>query len=319
MKKNIFSILIIIAALAFCFVAKTNADSSFNTTGWAWGGAEDCDLDKNTFLDVACGGDNIASLIPSDLDEDNSITGNENAVGLISMNSSNCDSDGNGVSDAGNYSDCPIGIAVANYGVNIPSTFAGGDVTGYAWNESLGYIDFNPQDHCGSAYNLGFAATCVDPDGGNGGVRRVGNTLEGWARVVSSATGQAAGNSGGWAGWIKMKGNNHGVILDFAGNLSGYASAGSDEFGWISFNGVKTASCTASYTCTHVSIDGVCDSTNCNEKPIIGEAYCDDGCGTVVRSAGMCGSDACVDTEDAVSCGNEACAVSTWNWKEVEP
>ncbi len=110
--------------------------------------------------------------------------------------------------------------------VNIPS-FDGG-VSGYGWSENIGWVDFEPQNHCGSAYA---AASCTNPDGNNiTGVSRSGNTLVGWARIVSIATASVAGNSGGWSGWIKM--NN--VSIDAAtGQMSGYAW--SDEMGWISF------------------------------------------------------------------------------------
>jgi hypothetical protein len=217
MKKKIFlSIIIIISISAFVGIMKAKADVPSNILGWIWGGSDD---------------GNVTGL-------GKILTG----VGSISVSSINCDADSNGQSD-GTVSGCPAaGTAVANYGVQIPNS--DGSVIGYAWNENLGYIDFNPQNHCGSAYS---AASCADPDGGSGGVSRSGNSLLGWARIVDIAKESANSNSGGWAGWIKMKGiaqdgSSYGVVIDtIAEELNGYAwnGEGADGLGAVSFSGVN--------------------------------------------------------------------------------
>ncbi len=126
----------------------------------------------------------------------------------------------------GSASDC--------YGVIIPTN--NGPVTGYAWSPNVGWIDFQPSGP--------YPDQAALP-----GVRRNGNDLEGWARIVSIKDALAQGNSGGWQGWIKMRGTitgggSYGVTIQSGGSsncgtatcdshLDGYAW--SDEFGWIQF------------------------------------------------------------------------------------
>jgi len=115
--------------------------------------------------------------------------------------------------------------------VNTPMT-----VTGYAWSSNIGLIDFQPQAHCGSAYN---ALSCTTPVGGSGGVFRTSATsLSGWARIVSvaQATSAVPDNSGGNNGWISFGNNANDVVSINAttGNMSGYAWS---EFGAIDFAG----------------------------------------------------------------------------------
>ena len=123
-----------------------------------------------------------------------------------------------------------------SYNLKIPS--GDGNITGYAWSSNLGWVDFSPQEHCGSAYQ----ANCNAPSGDKGGVKKEGNNLTGWARIVGIAQEEKINNSGGWRGWIKMRGKvtngqNYGVHLDSHGKLSGYAW--SNELGWVSFGQAK--------------------------------------------------------------------------------
>ena len=150
--------------------------------------------------------------------------GNKTGLGWISTNNTNT---GGGVS----------------YGLKIPTS--DGAVTGYAWSENLGWIDFNPQDHCttGAADATHYStASCANKDGNTGGVSRSGNNLIGWARFVGIAQESAKNNSGGWQGWIHLNdttGSKYGIIVDNAtGKLSG--NAWSDELGAIAFRGVTT-------------------------------------------------------------------------------
>jgi VCBS repeat-containing protein len=132
--------------------------------------------------------------------------GNASGLGWISMNNTNPGADGS-----------------VSYGVTIPT--GGGNVTGYAWSENLGWINFDPV----GPY----------PASPNYSAKRVGDNLEGWARIVYIKEALAQGNSGGWEGWIKLKGSNYGVSIDpSTGALSGYAW--SDELGWIDFSGATT-------------------------------------------------------------------------------
>ncbi|HAV11612.1 MAG TPA: hypothetical protein DCX32_03660 [Candidatus Moranbacteria bacterium] len=199
-KKVLFSLAIFFLAFSAVSVVRTNA-ASF--AGWLFGGGTESD-----------------GVAPWD--------GTNTNVGWISMSSTN--------------------TGVGSYGVTVPDT--DGPVTGYAWaggdessstsGTSLGYIDFNPQDgHCTTGVPVAGqykAASCVDPDGGNGGVSRSGGYLQGWARIVEIASASAIGNSGGWSGWIKLKGNTFGVeISKMDGNRNTPTFAYSDELGWINF------------------------------------------------------------------------------------
>jgi hypothetical protein len=233
--------------------------------------------------------------------------GNPIGLGWISLNNTN------------------IGSAVS-YGLTIP---ASGEVSGYVWSENLGYIDFNPQAHCGSAY---MAASCLDPDGTTGGVNRFGNDLIGWARFVEIAKASATNNSGGWSGWIKMNGSNYGVILDDDNRqMSGYAW--SDELGYINFKGTNYGAgyipqvCVPNYTsynCSLSSDNGACnipqncgttqtiktpicnrsDSNNCPDNPFPTVDEC------IVNSA------LCPESESE-QC--PSCPLKIKSWKEVAP
>lgn len=172
-------------------------------TGWGWGGSES----------------------QSDGNQNNGNSGFETGVGWISMNRINCDSDDDGKSDG--TSGCPAsGTPIGNYGVNIPS--GDGAVTGNAWNENIGWIQFDPSGP--------YPTTGCNPACPATSVRRSGNDLVGWARIVGIAQESAAGNSGGWSGWIKMKGSNYGVTINGT-SLEGFAW--SDELGYINFTGVN--------------------------------------------------------------------------------
>ncbi|NCU41301.1 MAG: hypothetical protein EOM19_01085 [Candidatus Moranbacteria bacterium] len=109
------------------------------------------------------------------------------------------------------------------YKIEIPEVDGG--VSGYAWSEHYGWIDFQPE----GPY----------PTAPSHSVQRAGKMLTGWARILSI---QNEGvNSGNWNGWIKMSGSTYGVDLDIiAKNKEGTLPyqgtyAWSDELGWIDF------------------------------------------------------------------------------------
>lgn len=210
---------------------RAQAGMGENGSGWGWGGSEEI----------------------SDGNPNNGLSGYETGVGWISTNSTNCDKNGNGSIDAGDAAPvgCPaIGTVVGNYGINIP--LGDGAVTGYAWsggidnnNQGIRWIQFNPSS--------GYPTTGCNPAPCPAtGVQRSENNLTGWARITDIATESAAGNSGGWLGWIKMSGitsagGSYGVTINSAtGALSGCSPTGtgcawSDELGWIDFSKASTA------------------------------------------------------------------------------
>lgn len=144
-------------------------------------------------------------------------------IGWISMNSMNCDADGNGFIDNANCG--AIGAVIAPYAVNIPTS--NGDLSGYAWSGDYGWISFNASDVVG----------CPS---GSCSARRVGDDILGWARILSIR--DAGLNAGGWQGWVSLSdanagGNGYGLKvsqMDMTGGNPTYAY--SDELGWIDFS-----------------------------------------------------------------------------------
>ncbi|MBP5993498.1 MAG: hypothetical protein KA731_01180 [Candidatus Moranbacteria bacterium] len=184
-KKLLMMTLLLVAGFVVG-VQVIKAGNSQNTIGWLWGGM-------------------------------NATSGGNTSLGWVSMNSRDCDADGNGTVDVAG---CPAG-AIPDYGVNVP--LSDGAVRGYGWSENYGWLSFNAADVAGC------------PVGGCS-AQRVGNALTGWARVLSIR--DAAANSGGWSGYVSLDSGTTGSGVPYgvtvAGNIiSGYAW--SDELGWIDF------------------------------------------------------------------------------------
>jgi hypothetical protein len=206
-----------------------------------------------------------------------------------------------------------------SYSVTIPTT--DGPVTGYAWSENLGYIDFAPHSGCPSSPKYPGACDAY-PGSPSSNVARNGNNLVGWARIVDISIAKAAGNSGGWSGWIKMNPNvGGGVTIDpLTGEISGMASAGADELGWIAFNtfnGVghaDTDPTCAKMPCIHIDTNNCSDPSNCEKDNILTQtAVCTDSCGNT-QPLSFC--DSCADIYD--HCDNP-CTIGAGQWREVQP
>lgn len=163
------------------------AGNSQTGLGWLWGGMD------------ATGGGNTT-------------------LGWVSMNSRDCDVDGDGTVDVAG---CPAGV-IPDYGVNIP--LSDGAVTGYGWSENYGWLSFNASDLGG----------CPS---GSCSAQRVGNALTGWARILSIRDGGA-----GWSGFVSLDSGTAGSTTPYGVTISGTALAGyawSDELGWINFSGAR--------------------------------------------------------------------------------
>ena len=115
---------------------------------------------------------------------------------------------------------------------------ATGFLSGYAWSENIGWIKFNPAGPYPSAPNY---SACVNLPGTSGEVCQADladNQMGGWARVCSAAanpdcTGGANPNSGGWDGWIKLRGLDYGLsLIDSFPNLLGNPCCSKDVLGW---------------------------------------------------------------------------------------
>jgi hypothetical protein len=206
----------------------------------------------------------------------------------------------------------------ASYGLNIPAT--DGNLSGYAWSENIGWISFNPGDVVGCP-----SGTCS--------ARRVGNALQGWARIVGIKTELTFGNSGGWQGWVKLSGANYGVSINTVTSaLSGYAW--SDELGWIDFSRASIAP--APISCGNGIQEGAeqCDSgvnngncpqscsSTCTNNVCPPPVVCGNGIidGTDICDNGSANNGSCPLTCSA-TCTKNTCsaAFSDRNWKEVAP
>ncbi|MBU3942412.1 PKD domain-containing protein [Patescibacteria group bacterium] len=117
---------------------------------------------------------------------------------------------------------CPTLGSGVDYGVDYNQ--ATGALSGYAWSNGLGWISFNSSDLAGCP-----SGTCTSEVNLQSGV------FSGWARVVS-AIGAPIEKTGGWEGWISLKGSNYGlnVVNGSPSEVAGFAW--SDGLGWISFN-----------------------------------------------------------------------------------
>ncbi len=134
-----------------------------------------------------------------------------------------------------------------DYGVKIENPTGNiANITGFAWSENIGWIKFNP--------------TGPYPEAPNYSARVDMSTREisGWARACAGAvnpdcSGGTNPNSGGWDGWIKLRGtatdgSSYGVYIDDVPNpneFRGWAWGG-DVVGWISFNCKDGGNCSSS-------------------------------------------------------------------------
>jgi hypothetical protein len=273
-RKWVFTLALFVLVFAAASAMKIKAAS--NVTGYLWGGGDE---------EVVSG-----TEPPWD--------GTNTNVGWISMSSDN--------PELASFQS----TSTKSYNVDIPEN-DGEAVTGYAWSEYLGWIDFNPQDsHCVEPPTVPSAtqyqaADCdvPSPPGGSPGVfRSPGNKLTGWARIVGIAQESAKNNSGGWSGWIHMNGSTYGIDLaKMTGDMTfpksasqmTFATAGEDELGWIDFSRAKAP-------CTPITV-------NC------GTALSDPHCsGSSAPTANLCssGGDVVPGTEPS---GN----VLPWKWQCV--
>lgn len=180
-------------------------------------------------------------------------------IGWISFNSTNCDPEGDGVDNATQKGkDCLDAIVgpgtglTNNYGVNIDSNT--GVFSGYAWSNNIGWIYLAPLGPYLAGPNY---SVCVDlPGATSEPCNGLGDyNVDGWARACAVfKDGFCSGDTnlrpdyerGGWTGWIRMRGNFHGVWIEdtavpdpeFRDYAWGSDDSNLDEavIGWIRFN-----------------------------------------------------------------------------------
>ena len=187
-------------------------------------------------------------------------------IGWISLNCKTGRADGTSICGASDYK------------VTINST---GYVSGFAWSSNIGWIKFNglrnfpvPDGTAGTV----FSSARISGDYNTPSSL----VFEGWARACA---GTAAGGdcssmnnsttSGGWDGWISLKGNSHQLRFQSDGtmyidNEAGSAAAdgffwGSANLGWIAADDSMTWS-TVSATLTGSNCTIPRGGTNCTTK-----------------------------------------------------
>ncbi len=174
-----------------------------------------------------------SSFIPASLAGTQNLSGfaYSPAIGYISFNSKNCDTNDDGKSEG--LSGCPpIGTTIPSYGVNIdPINPVTGDFSGYAWA--------NPRDNVASSDNIGwisFNASDTSSCGPNAALNKSNGAVTGFAKALNGSP------TSGWDGCIKMagtaqNGSTYGVTIDTTTcKLAGYAW-GSDVVDAIHFSG----------------------------------------------------------------------------------
>lgn len=138
-----------------------------------------------------------------------------------------------------------------DYGVNVE---ANGNLTGYAWSEAVGYIWFNPDGPFPGLPNYSAQKNLGD------------GKVSGWARICSMADDPGSCSGGTVAGWIKMRkdpadaGGDYGVYVDRCYQFRDFAW--SDDFGWISFNCLDDpGGCGFSYGVIESTYSDVCPNS----------------------------------------------------------
>jgi len=114
------------------------------------------------------------------------------------------------------------------YGLNT----SGGLITGYAWSENIGWIQFG-----------GLSGFPSGPGTTNSNATVIGSTVVGWVRAISYSDPQA----GGWDGWISLSGTGYG-LTKIGESLTGYAW-GDMNIGWLDFSANYPCGATEGFFC----------------------------------------------------------------------
>lgn len=128
-----------------------------------------------------------------------------------------------------------------NFGLAIATD---GTLSGYAWSENIGWISANTADVAGCP-----SSPCAP--------KISGTAATGWLSAL-------AADGEGWDGWISLSGSGYGPVIS-SGDFSGY-SWGSDVVGWVDWSYAHTTytSCTAHYYCSDNNLrhaDAYCADT----------------------------------------------------------
>lgn len=143
-----------------------------------------------------------------------------------------------------------------NYGLTVDSS---GNLSGYAWSDNIGWISASASDVVGCP-----SGTCQPT--------LVHGVLSGWLKAI-------AADNNGWDGWISLSGSGYGPTVS-SGVFSGYAW-GSDVVGWVDWSQARTTfndACTPSYSCSGQTIQYTNSSCQVsNVTTCTSPAFCEAG------------------------------------------
>jgi len=254
MRYHWLIFLIISLIIGFSFINKVEAGSEDNVSGFAWTGGgyigADSGISTGTigWISFNCTNDFCRDPTTHELLDysclDNSCVNNGGECHNSCITCSEKSATGKTIICDSTCVDCcgPSGTGdcvETNYGVNIDSTT--GNITGYAWSENIGWIDFDPSGPYPTdpQYSACINLPSVSGEVCEGDVAE--NEVSGWARAVSASS--SATEAGGWSGWIKMGGAlmvlddlAAGYYIDEGGGLTIADESGNNSTGTL-FNG----------------------------------------------------------------------------------
>jgi hypothetical protein len=139
----------------------------------------------------------------------------------------------------------------SNYGLSIDDS---GNLSGYAWSDNVGWVSANASDLTGCP-----TAPC--------GAKMSGSTITGWLKALSGGEAQ----SGGWDGFISLSGSGYGPTLS-GGVFSGY-SWGDTNIGWMDWSLARTtySPCVSQNICSGDTVINSCtnevvENGNCSAQ-----------------------------------------------------
>lgn len=153
-----------------------------------------------------------------------------------------------------------LNCANSNTCASIPwgvSVDAAGVISGYAWSDNVGWLSANAADLVACPSGPCIAALSA-------------SNFDGWLKALSGGSSQ----SGGWDGYVSLSGPGYGVSIS-NGTFSGFAW-GSTVIGWTDFAWVIAPQCTPTFTCVGNAVHNSCTGI---------DTPCSPG---LVCSAGVC-------------------------------
>ncbi|MBI3572547.1 PKD domain-containing protein [Candidatus Kaiserbacteria bacterium] len=146
-----------------------------------------------------------------------------------------------------------VSFSSTSYSVQVADN---GTLSGYAWSPNVGWISFNSSDLSGCP--SGSCPASFDKETG---------VVTGWARALAGTGVQ----TGSWGGWIHLAGSGYGVSASGC-NWSGYAWGGGPDantgvIGWLHFSGSGYGVVGTKAACTNGKPPPVALAATCSASP----------------------------------------------------